>query len=220
MRLVLLGPPGCGKGTQAKRLQEIFGIVQLSTGDMLRAEAASGSETGLKAAAIMQAGQLVPDEMIIGLIKVRVDQPDCQKGFILDGFPRTLAQAEALDAMLAARHLDLDRVLALEVDDEDIVTRIGGRFSCSRCGALYHDVFHRPKQDGICDVCGATEFTRRPDDTAETVRKRLQAYHAQTVPIIEYYGRKGLVRSVDGAGAIAEITEKLTVAIREGTRVD
>ena len=220
MRLVLLGPPGCGKGTQAKRLQEIFGIVQLSTGDMLRAEAASGSETGLKAAAIMQAGQLVPDEMIIGLIKVRVDQPDCQKGFILDGFPRTLAQAEALDAMLAARHLDLDRVLAIEVDDEDIVTRIGGRFSCSRCGALYHDVFHRPKQDGICDVCGATEFTRRPDDTAETVRKRLQAYHAQTVPIIEYYGRKGLVRSVDGAGAIAEITEKLTVAIREGTRVD
>ncbi len=220
MRLVLLGPPGCGKGTQAKRLQEIFGIVQLSTGDMLRAEAASGSETGLKAAAIMQAGQLVPDEMIIGLIKVRVDQPDCQKGFILDGFPRTLAQAEALDAMLAARHLDLDRVLALEVDDEDIVTRIGGRFSCSRCGALYHDVFHRPKQDGICDVCGATEFTRRPDDTAETVRKRLQAYHAQTVPIIEYYGRKGLVRSVDGSGAIAEITEKLTVAIREGTRVD
>jgi adenylate kinase len=116
--------------------------------------------------------------------------------------------------------LDLDRVLAIEVDDEDIVTRIGGRFSCSRCGALYHDVFHRPKQDGICDVCGATEFTRRPDDTAETVRKRLQAYHAQTVPIIEYYGRKGLVRSVDGAGAIAEITEKLTVAIREGTRVD
>lgn len=220
MRLVLLGPPGCGKGTQAKRLQEIFGIVQLSTGDMLRAEAASGSETGLKAAAMMQAGQLVPDEMIIGLIKVRVDQPDCEKGFILDGFPRTLAQAEALDAMLAARHLDLDRVLALEVDDEDIVTRIGGRFSCSRCGALYHDAFHRPKQDGICDVCGATEFTRRPDDTAETVRKRLQAYHAQTVPIIEYYGRKGLVRSVDGAGAIAEITEKLTVAIREGTRVD
>lgn len=220
MRLVLLGPPGCGKGTQAKRLQEIFGIVQLSTGDMLRAEAASGSETGLKAAAIMQAGQLVPDAMIIALIKARVDQPDCQKGFILDGFPRTLAQAEALDAMLAVRHLDIDRVLAIEVDDEAIVTRIGGRFSCSRCGALFHDVFHRPKQDGICDVCGATEFTRRPDDTAETVRKRLQAYHAQTVPIIEYYGRKGLVRSVDGAGAIAEITEKLTVAIREGTRVD
>ena len=220
MRLVLLGPPGCGKGTQAKRLQEIFGIIQLSTGDMLRAEAAAASETGRKAAAIMQAGQLVPDAMIIGLIEVRVDQPDCRNGFILDGFPRTLAQAEALDAMLAARHLDLDRVVAIEVDDEDIVTRIAGRFSCSRCGALYHDVFHRPKQDGICDVCGATEFTRRPDDTAETVRKRLQAYHAQTVPIIEYYGRKGLVRSVDGFGAIAEITEKLTVAIREGTRVD
>ncbi|MDG4575723.1 MAG: adenylate kinase [Defluviicoccus sp.] len=220
MRLVLLGPPGCGKGTQAKRLQEIFGIIQLSTGDMLRAEAAAASETGRKAAAIMQAGQLVPDAMIIGLIEVRVDQPDCRNGFILDGFPRTLAQAEALDAMLAARHLDLDRVVAIEVDDEDIVTRIAGRFSCSRCGALYHDVFHRPKQDGKCDVCGATEFTRRPDDTAETVRKRLQAYHVQTVPIIEYYRRKGLLRCVDGAGAIAEITEKLKVAIREGTRVD
>lgn len=220
MRLVLLGPPGCGKGTQAKRLQEIFGIVQLSTGDMLRAEVAAASDTGLKAAAIMQGGQLVPDAMIIALIKARVDQPDCRNGFILDGFPRTLAQAEALDAMLAARHLDLDRVLAIEVDDEDIVTRIGGRFSCSRCGALYHDVFNRPKQDGKCDACGATEFTRRPDDTAETVRKRLQTYHAQTAPIIEYYGRKGLVRSVDGSGAIAEITEKLTVAIREGTRVD
>lgn len=220
MRLVLLGPPGCGKGTQAKRLQEIFGIIQLSTGDMLRAEAAAATETGLKAAALMQAGQLVPDAMIIDLIKVRVDQPDCRNGFILDGFPRTLAQAEALDAMLAARHLDLDRAIAIEVDDEAIVTRICGRYSCSRCGALYHDVFHRPKQDGKCDVCGATEFARRPDDTAETVRKRLQGYHAQTASIIEYYGRKGLLRCVDGAGAIGEITEKLTVAIREGTRVD
>lgn len=220
MRLVLLGPPGCGKGTQAKRLQEIFGIVQLSTGDMLRAEAAAESEIGSKATAIMQAGQLVPDEMIIALIKARVDQPDCRNGFILDGFPRTLAQAEALDAMLAARQLELDRVLAMEVEDEDIVTRIGGRFACGRCGALYHDVFNRPKQDGKCDVCGAGDFVRRPDDTAETVRKRLQAYHAQTEPIIEHYRRQDLVRCVDGSGAIEEITDKLTVAIREGTRVD
>ena len=220
MRLVLLGPPGCGKGTQAKRLQEIFGIVQLSTGDMLRAEVDAESEIGRAATAIMRAGQLVPDAMIIALINARLDQPDCRSGFILDGFPRTLAQAEALDAMLAVRKLQLDRVLAMEVDDEDIVTRIAGRFSCSRCGALYHDVFNRPKQEGICDVCGAADFVRRPDDTAETVRKRLLAYHAQTEPIIEHYRREDLVRCVDGSGAIDQITEKLTVAIREGTRVD
>jgi adenylate kinase len=220
MKLVLLGPPGCGKGTQAKRLQEIFGIVQLSTGDMLRAEVAAKSEIGRTADAIMQVGQLVPDGIIIDLINARVDQPDCRSGFILDGFPRTLAQAEALDAMLAARHMGLDRVLAIEVDDEDIVARIGGRFSCSRCGALYHDVFSRPKQDGKCDVCGATAFVRRPDDTAETVRKRLQAYHAQTEPIIEHYRKRNLVRRVDGAGGIDEVTDRLKIAIKEGTRVD
>ena len=220
MRLVLLGPPGCGKGTQAKRLQEIFGIVQLSTGDMLRAEVAAESEIGRMADAIMHEGQFVPDAMIIAMIKARVDQPDCGNGFVLDGFPRTLAQAEALDAMLAERHLDLDRVLAIEVDDEDLVTRIGGRFSCSRCGALYHDVFSRPKKDGICDVCGAMDFVRRPDDTAETMRKRLQVYHGQTAPIIEYYHKQGLVHCVDGAGGIEEVTNRLTAAIREGTRVD
>lgn len=220
MRLVLLGPPGCGKGTQSKRLQEIFGIVQLSTGDMLRAEVAAESEIGRMADAIMHAGQFVPDAMIIAMIKARVDQPDCGNGFVLDGFPRTLAQAEALDAMLVVRHLELDRVVSIEVDDEDIVTRIGGRFSCARCGALYHDVFSRPKKDGTCDVCGATDFVRRPDDTAETVRKRLQAYHGQTAPIIEHYRKQGLVHCVDGSGAIDEVTERLTAAIREGTRVD
>ncbi len=220
MRLVLLGPPGCGKGTQAKRLQDAFGIVQLSTGDMLRSEVKAGSEIGRKADAIMQAGQLVPDAMIIAMIDARVDQADCRPGFILDGFPRTVAQARALDAMLAARQLRLDHVVAIEVDDEEIVTRIGGRFSCARCGALYHDVFNRPKQEGVCDACGAADFVRRPDDTAETVRKRLQAYHAQTAPIIAHYRAHNLVRSVAGSGSIDDVTQRLKVAVGKDTRID
>ena len=219
MNLVLLGPPGGGKGTQAKRLQEGFGIVQLSTGDMLRAEVEAGTEIGRKADAIMKAGGLVPDDVIIAIMDSRLDQPDCRKGFILDGFPRTVPQAEALDAMLARKGLKLDLVVTLDVDDEAMVERISGRFSCAQCGAGYHDTFQRPKIDGVCDVCGSREVVRRKDDNAETVRQRLKAYHAQTKPIIAFYEAKGLVQHVDGMGAIDDVTTRLRAVVSE-QRVD
>lgn len=213
MNIVLLGPPGSGKGTQAKRLEEAFGIAQLSTGDMLRSEVAAGSDVGRKADAIMRAGQLVPDEMIIALIATKLDAPECRNGFILDGFPRTVPQAEALDVMLKGKGLKLDDVLELEVDDEAMVGRISGRFSCARCGAGYHDSFKQPKVAGVCDVCGSTEFVRRADDNAETVRARLKAYHAQTAPISAYYERQGILKRVDGMGAIDQVSKDLTKAI-------
>lgn len=217
MNLVLLGPPGCGKGTQAKRLEESFSSVQLSTGDMLRAEVQRGSPIGKEADAVMKAGRLVPDAMIIGIIDARLDAEDCRGGFLLDGFPRTLPQAEALDAMLAKKNLHLDRVVAIEVDDEDLVLRVSGRFSCAKCGAPYHDSFKRPQVDGVCDVCGSKEFSRRADDNAETVRKRLDAYHTQTKPIIAYYERKSLLSRVDGRGSIDDVTEKLKSTLRQAT---
>lgn len=213
MNIVLLGPPGSGKGTQAKRLEEAFGIAQLSTGDMLRSEVAAGSDVGRKADAIMRAGQLVPDDMIIALIATKLDAPECRNGFILDGFPRTVPQAEALDVMLKGKGLKLDDVLELEVDDEAMVGRISGRFSCARCGAGYHDSFKQPKVAGVCDVCGSTEFVRRADDNAETVRARLKAYHAQTAPISAYYERQGILKRVDGMGAIDQVSKDLTKAI-------
>ena len=208
--IILIGPPGAGKGTQAKRLQDRYNIVQLSTGDMLRAEVASGSELGQRAKGIMEKGGLVPDDLIISMIGGRIDQDDCDKGFILDGFPRTTAQAEALDAMFGDKGMTLDAVLELEVDDEAMVTRITGRFTCAKCGKGYHDTFERPKTDGVCDVCGGTEFTRRADDNAETVRSRLKAYHEQTAPIAAYYKEKGLLKGVDGMAAIDEVTKQLT----------
>ena len=213
MNLILLGPPGCGKGTQAKRLEETFGILQLSTGDMLRAEVSAGSELGQEAGAIMKAGKLVPDDMIVRIIDIRLDQADCQNGFILDGFPRTLPQAQALDQMLSDKRLKLDYVVSIDVDDEDIVGRICGRFSCAKCGAPYHDTFKQPKVEGVCDECGSKEFSRRADDNAETVKNRLSAYHSQTAPIIQHYDAQGLVRRIDGTGEIDEITARLQKAV-------
>jgi adenylate kinase len=213
MNVVLLGPPGSGKGTQAKTLEQAFGIAQLSTGDMLRAEVAAGSAIGREADAIMRAGQLVPDDMIIALIGSRLDAADCRSGFILDGFPRTVPQAEALDVMLETKGLKLDHALELVVDDEAMVARISGRFSCAKCGAGYHDSFKQPKVQGVCDVCGPTDFVRRADDNAETVRARLKAYHAQTEPISAYYERQQILKRVDGMGAIDQVSKDLTKAI-------
>lgn len=220
MKLVLLGPPGSGKGTQAKRLEAALNVVQLSTGDMLRAEAAAGSAAGREADAIMKAGRLVPDDVVIRIIDARLDRDDSKLGFILDGFPRTVPQAEALDRMLAARQLKLDAAVAIVVDEEAMVARITGRSACARCGAGYHDMFSPPKVAGVCDVCGGREFTRRKDDSEATVRTRLKDYRAQTEPIIGYYRDKGLLRSVDGMGPIDEVTERLRKAITGEARVD
>lgn len=217
MNIILLGPPGAGKGTQAKRLEEKFGLIQLSTGDMLRALVASGSELGREAKAIMEAGELMPDALMIDMISARVDEPDCAGGFILDGFPRTTPQAEALDRMLADKGLALDAVIEIAVDEEELVGRITGRFSCAACGAGYHDVFQQPKVSGVCDSCGSTEFKRRADDNEETVRSRLAAYRAQTAPILPYYRDKGLLQSVDGMAAIDEVTRQLGVILDEET---
>jgi adenylate kinase len=209
INIVLLGPPGAGKGTQAKRLEGRYGLVQLSTGDMLRAAVAAGTPTGLRAKAVMDAGNLVDDEILIAMIEDRLAQPDAARGAIFDGFPRTVPQAEALDRLLLSKGMRLDHVIEMKVDDAALVERISGRFTCKGCGAGYHDRFKPTAVAGVCDACGATEFVRRADDNAGTVKKRLDEYHAKTAPILPYYRDRGALRSVDGMADMDTVTRSL-----------
>ncbi len=214
MNIILLGPPGAGKGTQAKRLEARRGMKQLSTGDMLRAAVAAGTEHGRRAQAVMDRGDLVADETVVSIIADRLDQPDATRGFVLDGFPRNVAQAAALDRMMASRGLKLDMVIELAVDDEALVRRLSGRFSCSGCGKGYHDAFERPRTEGRCDVCGSSDFVRRADDNAETVKSRLGTYNRQTAPLVAYYAKLGKLRKVDGMAAIDEVSRQIEEALR------
>lgn len=214
LNIILLGPPGAGKGTQAARLQATRGMIQLSTGDMLREARASGSPVGEKVKAIMDAGELVSDDIVTTLIGERLDScADC--GAIFDGFPRTRAQAEALDRLLADRGRHLDHVIELAVDEDALVTRITGRFSCAKCGTGYHDTFKPTKVPGVCDVCGSTEFKRRPDDNEQTVRTRMAEYRAKTQPILPYYEQRGLIRRVNGMASVDEVGAEID-AILDG----
>jgi adenylate kinase len=219
MKLVLLGPPGAGKGTQAERIESRYQLAPLSTGEMLRAAVAAGTEVGRQAKAIMDAGRLVPDEVINDLVAERIEEPDCANGVVLDGYPRTVAQAEDLDALLAVRGGALDAAIEFEVDDEALVERIAGRFACATCGEGYHDRFKPTRIEGVCDVCGSTEFVRRKDDNAETVRARLEAYHRQTAPLLPYYRQRGLLLAVDGMAEIDRVTDDVFKQIeRRGAR--
>lgn len=216
MNLILLGPPGAGKGTQAERLQAAHGMVQLSTGDMLRAAVASSSDLGHKAKEIMEAGNLVPDDIMVQMIAERIQQPDCSNGFILDGFPRTTAQAEALDIMLGEKGMELDLVIEMAVDPAALVQRICGRFSCAECGAGYHDEFKKPKRAGVCDVCGGSEFTRREDDNEATVAARLEAYRQQTAPLLPHYRDRGVLKTIDGMASIDQVTDQIETVLAAG----
>ena len=207
--LILLGPPGAGKGTQARILEEKFGLVQLSTGDLLRGAVAAGTDAGKAAKAVMEAGELVSDEIVLAVLKDRLGEPDVSKGVILDGFPRTTVQAAALDDLLVATGQKINAAISLEVEDEAMVGRISGRYTCANCGEGYHDTFKVPAKEGVCDNCGGTEFKRRADDNAETVRSRLVAYHEQTAPLIAFYKERGQLQEVDAMGAIEDISSAL-----------
>lgn len=211
--VILLGPPGAGKGTQARMLEEDFGLVQLSTGDLLRAAVAKGTPAGLAAKAVMEAGGLVSDDIVLEILRDRMAEPDVAKGVVLDGFPRTQGQAEALDALLAAAGQRVTAAVSLEVDDAAMVDRIAGRYTCAACGEGYHDHFKQPAVAGTCDKCGGTQFKRRADDKAETVKARLEAYHAQTAPLIAYYEGRGVLDRVDAMGSIADIRAALARAL-------
>lgn len=220
MNLVFLGPPGCGKGTQAQILMRERGLVQLSTGEMLRQAVASGGAFGQKAKTIMDAGQLVPDDVMINIIDERLDHPDTANGFILDGFPRTVVQAEELGEMLSRKGQALDAVIAFDVDEAALVERISGRFTCDNCGAGYHDKFRQTQKDGVCDACGGTAFTRRSDDRAENVRARLDVYRRQTAPILPYYENKGMVRHIDGMAEVEAVTAVIRATLDGPQTVD
>ena len=207
--VILLGPPGAGKGTQARMLEEDFGLVQLSTGDLLRAAVAAGTEAGKKAKAVMEAGQLVSDDIVLAILKDRMAQPDVARGIILDGFPRTAGQAAALDMLLSEAGQRVTAAVSLEVDDEAMIARVSGRFTCGTCGEGYHDEFKQPAKAGVCDKCGGTAFKRRADDTAETVRERLTAYHAQTAPLIAHYDAQSVLERVPAMGSIDGIRAML-----------
>jgi adenylate kinase len=209
MNIILLGPPGAGKGTQASRLVDERGMVQLSTGDMLRAAKDAGTPIGLLAKPLMKAGALVPDEIVSGVIGEALDALDAETGVIFDGYPRTAAQAQSLDVILSDRKRTLDHVIELEVDEDALVERITGRFTCAKCNEGYHDKFKQPKVAGVCDVCGSTEFKRRPDDNEETVRTRMTEYRAKTAPILPIYEARGLVRRVDGMADIGHVTQAI-----------
>jgi adenylate kinase len=209
MNLILLGPPGSGKGTQAKRIEQQYGVVQLATGDMLRAATRSGSALGAQVKGIMDSGRLVPDAILIEMIGERIAEPDCRNGFILDGFPRTVPQAEALDAMLAGRGLKLDHVILFEVEEAALVDRLSGRFTCRTCGASYHDRYNRPQVEGVCDFCGGRDFERRADDRPEAIHTRLEAYRRQTAPILPYYRARGILTVIDGMAEIEAVARAI-----------
>ncbi|WP_227271717.1 adenylate kinase [Roseobacter weihaiensis] len=215
--LILLGPPGAGKGTQARVLQEKFGLVQLSTGDLLRAAVAAGTEAGKQAKAVMEAGGLVSDEIVLAVLSDRLAEADCASGVVLDGFPRTTGQAEALDGMLAVSGQRINAAIALEVDNVKMVLRIAGRFTCTGCGEGYHDSFKPTKVDGVCDGCGSSDMTRRADDNAQTVMSRLDAYQLQTEPLISYYADKGALQRVDAMGDIDAIGERIAQIVSSVT---
>lgn len=211
--VVFTGAPGCGKGTQARILKEKTGIAHLSTGEMLRQYAQKDTPLGKELRAALERGEFASDEMIIEMVKNRIGEPDCKHGFILDGFPRTLPQAEVLEGMLAEKGIKLDAVLEIQVPDEIIMERILGRYACMKCGAGYHDKFQKPQVWGVCDVCGGTEFSRRKDDNKETVQNRLVNYRLLTYPTIPFFESRGLLKTVDGTGTIEAVSRKINVVL-------